>query len=231
VIRPDAPAYDGARRVWNAAIDRRPAAIARCGGVDEVIEALEVARGEGLAVSVRGGGHSIAGHGVIDGGLSIDLGRMREVTVAGETITAGGGALWADVLAATSPHGLATPGAFDPRVGVGGFTLGGGYGMLSRLRGMGCDHLVGADVVTARGELVRAEDDPDLLWALRGAGAGFGVVTSLRLAAGPTRRSSSGSSSTRSISSRGSWAPTCASPASSATRAPRTSGSGRRTWR
>jgi FAD/FMN-containing dehydrogenase len=185
MILPAAAAYDRARRVWNAAVDRRPAGIARCGSAQEVVAALEQARAEGLPVSVRGGGHSIAGHGVVEGGVMIDLGRMRGVTIDGDVLTAGGGALWSDVLARTAPLGVATPGGFDPRVGVAGLTLGGGYGMLSRLRGMACDHLVGADVVLADGTLRRAEDDPDLLWALRGAGANFGVVTALRLRVAP----------------------------------------------
>jgi FAD/FMN-containing dehydrogenase len=185
VILPTAPAYERARRVWNGAIDRRPAAIFRCGSPDEVAHALAYAREQGLAVSVRCGGHSVAGHGVLEGGVMIDVGRMREVTVDGPRLTVGGGALWSDVLERATPAGVATPGAYDPRVGVAGLTLGGGYGMLTRLAGMACDHLEGADLVTASGEKVRAEDDAELLWGLRGGGAHLGVVTALRLRAEP----------------------------------------------
>lgn len=183
MILPSAPAYERARRLWNAGIDRRPAAIAPCASPEDAIAALEFARGEGLPVAVRGGGHSVAGHSMVEGGVVIDLGMLRGVNVVGETLHVGGGALWSDVIAQASPFGLATPGAYDVRVGVAGLTLAGGYGMLTRLSGMACDHLVGADVVTAAGQLLRAEDDDDLLWALRGAGANFGVATTLRFAA------------------------------------------------
>jgi FAD/FMN-containing dehydrogenase len=180
-VRPGDAGYEEARRVFNAAIDARPALIARCAGVEEVRAAIARARGGGLPLSVRGGGHGIAGHAVVDGGVVVDLRGMRAIAVERELATVGGGCTWGELWERVAPLGVATAGGFDARIGVGGLTLGGGYGLLTRMHGLACDNLVGADVVLADGRVVRAEEDPDLLWALRGAGANFGVVTALRL--------------------------------------------------
>jgi FAD/FMN-containing dehydrogenase len=182
VILPADTGYDAARSVWNGAIDRRPAAIARCATAADVVQAIGFARGRGLEISVRGGGHNYAGHAVCDDGLMIDLSRMNAVTVdaAARRAVCGGGATWADVDAATQAHGLATVGGFISHTGIGGLTLGGGLGWLSRKAGLSVDNLLAAEVVTAAGEIVRAsdEEDADLFWALRGGGGNFGVVTS-----------------------------------------------------
>jgi FAD/FMN-containing dehydrogenase len=182
VITPKSAGYEDARRVWNGLIDRRPVAIARCTGAADVAQAIQLARSAGLPLSVRGGGHNVAGSSVCDGGVVIDLSPLREVTVNAGAMRAevGGGALWSDVDQATGAHGQATTGGIISHTGVGGFTLGGGIGWLMRRYGLTCDNLVGAEVVTATGEVVRAEADenPDLLWALRGGGGNFGVVTS-----------------------------------------------------
>ncbi len=173
--------YDDARAIWNGMIDRSPALIVRCAGVDDVVEALEFAREHGLAISTKGGGHNVAGRAVVEDGLMLDLGPMDDVRVDPDLRRAyvGPGARWADVDGATQPHGLATTGGVDSRTGVAGLTLGGGLGYLARTHGLAADNLVGAEVVTAAGEIVRAseDDNPTLLWALRGGGGGFGVVT------------------------------------------------------
>ncbi len=180
------PDYDSARSVWNGAIDRRPAAIARCTTAEQVADGVRFARANGLAIAVRGGGHSYAGHGVCDGGLMIHLGEMKGVAVdaAKRRAVCGGGATWADVDAATQQHGLATPGGFISHTGIGGLTLGGGIGWLTKKAGLACDNLVSAQVVTADGRLLRASSDEnaDLFWALRGGGGNFGVVTSFEYA-------------------------------------------------
>jgi FAD/FMN-containing dehydrogenase len=174
--------YDQARAVYNAMIDRRPAIIAQCVDVADVISAVNFGRDAGLAVAVRGGGHSGPGLGVCDGGLVIDLGRMRGVRVdpAARTVRAEGGCTWGDVDHATHPFGLATPGGMLSTTGVGGLTLGGGVGYLTRAHGLTIDNLLGVDVVLADGRFVTASADqnPDLFWAVRGGGGNFGVVTS-----------------------------------------------------
>jgi len=182
LLLPGDDGYDDARRVWNARIDREPAAIARCAGAADVIAAVEAAREETLELSVKAGGHHVSGSAVCDDGLVIDLSRMDGVRVdpgAGR-VRVGAGATWGDVDHETQAFGLATPGGQDPNIGVAGLTLGGGVGWLSPKYGLACDNLLSADVVTADGELVRAsaEENPDLFWALRGGGGGGGVVTS-----------------------------------------------------
>jgi FAD/FMN-containing dehydrogenase len=189
VIAPGDPEYDTARSVWNGAIDRRPAVIARCSDAGQVAQAIAFARQAGLEISVRGGGHNFAGFAVNDGGLMIDLSAMRQVTVdaAARRARCGGGATWADVDAASQEHGLAVTGGFISSTGVAGLTLGGGIGWLTRAHGLSCDNLVGAELVTADGRTVRASADqnPELLWALRGGGGNFGVVTEFEFALHP----------------------------------------------
>lgn len=182
VLRPEDAGYDAARSVWNGDIDRRPAVVVQCHGAADVAAALEFARDRGLQVAVRGGGHSFAGNAVCDGGLMIDLSPLSSIAVdpAARRATCGGGTTWAALDAATQPHGLAVPGGTISHTGVGGLTLGGGFGWLTAKAGLSADNLVSAEVVTAGGQVVRAAsgDDPDLLWAIRGGGGNFGVVTS-----------------------------------------------------
>jgi FAD/FMN-containing dehydrogenase len=182
IIRPGDEAYDKAREVFNGAIDRRPALIARPTGAADVVEAVNLARERGLLLAVRCGAHSMAGNGVCDDGLVIDLSRMKGVRVdpTARTARANAGALWGEFDRETQLFGLATPGGRVTTTGLGGFTLGGGYGWLSPKFGLTCDNLISADVVTADGRLVTASEDEnaDLLWGLRGGGGNFGVVTS-----------------------------------------------------
>jgi FAD/FMN-containing dehydrogenase len=186
LILPGDTSYALARRVWNAAIDRRPGAILQCADAEDVTHAMRVATEHGLAVTVRGGGHNVAGRALADGALLIDLSRMREVTVDADahTVRVQGGALWHDVDCATARHGLATTGGLVSSTGVGGFTLGGGAGWLMRRHGLAVDNLRGASVVLADGRFVRASPDehPDLFWGLRGAGGGLGIVTDFEFA-------------------------------------------------
>ena len=186
IIEPDDPEFDSARSVWNARFDRRPAAIVRCMDASDVATTLRHARERDLVVAVRGGGHDYSGNSICEGGIQIDLTALDAVTVDGSARRArvGAGVTWGVFDAAAQKHGLATPGGTVSTVGVGGFTLGGGEGWLSRKHGLACDNLVGAEVVTAAGEVVRASQDenPDLFWALRGGGGNFGVVTSFEYA-------------------------------------------------
>jgi FAD/FMN-containing dehydrogenase len=176
--------YDRARRVWNGAVDRRPALIAECIHAADVRAALAYARSAGLSISVRGGGHSLPGHGTCDDGVVIDLRRMNRVAVDRDSriATVGPGTKWGELDRATGPYGLATPGGDTSTVGVAGLTLGGGLGWLSRMYGMTSDNLLAALVVTAEGEELQVDDTThsDLFWALRGGGGNFGVVTELR---------------------------------------------------
>jgi len=181
-ILPAHPEYEEARTVWNGMIDRRPGLIVRCRSVDDVRAAVAFGTRHDLLLAVRGGGHSIAGHGVCDDGLVVDCSRMRDVKVDPEARVArvGPGAIWRDVDGASGAHGLAVPGGLVSSTGVAGLTLGGGFGWLSRAHGLTCDNLLAADVVTAAGDLVRASrrQNADLFWALRGGGGNFGIVVS-----------------------------------------------------
>jgi len=189
VLAPADPGYDDARAVWNAMIDRRPAVIVRCMSTADVIAAVGFARKHGLPASVRGGGHNVAGHAVAEAGVMIDLSLMNGVRVDPDLRRAWveGGATWGVVDAATQAFGLATPGGLISETGVGGLTLNGGIGWLRSRYGLSIDNLVAADVVTAHGRLVHASTDenPDLLWALRGGGGNFGVVTGFEFALHP----------------------------------------------
>jgi len=181
LLRPGEEGYDEARRIWNGAIDRRPALVARCAGADDVAEAVRFARGHGLPVSVRAGGHSIAGHSVCDGGLMIDLSLMKSLRVdpGARMARAAGGVLWSELDKATQPHGLATTGGIISHTGIAGLTLGGGLGHLMRKHGLTVDNLLAVELVTADGEQLRvdAESEPELFWGLRGGGGNFGIAT------------------------------------------------------
>ena len=174
--------YDDARKVWNATVDRRPALIARCRTESDVEAAVRFAAARRMLLSLRSGGHHIAGNAVAEGGLMIDLSAMKTVAVDPDARTArvGAGALLADVDRATQAHGLAVPLGINSTTGVAGLTLGGGFGWLTRRHGMTVDNLLVATVVTADGtvHVVSATSEPDLFWALRGGGGNFGVVTS-----------------------------------------------------
>jgi FAD/FMN-containing dehydrogenase len=189
VLSPDDDDYDEVRRIWNGMFDRRPALIARCLDADDVSAALRFARDTGLRVTVRGGGHNVAGASLADGAVLVDLSLMREVRVdAGRRVAvAAGGCLLRDLDRATTPHGLACPSGVVSHTGLGGLALGGGYGWLARKWGLTCDHIVGAEVVLADGGIVQTSEreEPDLLWALRGGGGNFGVVTRFTLALRP----------------------------------------------
>jgi FAD/FMN-containing dehydrogenase len=182
LLLPGESAYFLARRVWNAAIDRHPSAIMICADAEDVALALRIASEHGVTVTVRGGGHNVAGRAVADGTLMIELSQLRGVTVnsTAKVTTVQGGALWHDVDVATARHGLATTGGLVSSTGVGGFTLGGGTGWLMRRYGLAIDNLQAANVVLADGRFVRAsaEEHTDLFWGLRGGVGGLGVVTS-----------------------------------------------------
>ncbi|MEU9030352.1 FAD-binding oxidoreductase [Streptomyces sp. NPDC048383] len=191
VLTPQDEAYDEARKVHNAMIDRRPAAVARCVNAGDVMAAVGFARENDLDLAVRGGAHSVPGFGTCDDGVVADLSGMRGVRVdpVRGTARAEGGATWGDFNAATHAFGLATTGGIISTTGVGGLTLGGGIGHLARGLGLSCDNLVSADVVTGDGELLVADEEqhPDLFWALRGGSGNFGAVTSFEFRLAPVR--------------------------------------------
>jgi FAD/FMN-containing dehydrogenase len=180
LLEPGNPAYDATRVVWNGMIDRRPALIVRCRNAADVIASVNYARAHRLVIAVRSGGHNVAGYAVCDDGLMIDMSPMNSVWVAPDLGSAGvaGGATWADVDAATTPFGRAAPGGLISATGVAGLTLSGGIGWLRGTRGLSCDNIISADVVTADGRLIQASasENTDLLWALKGGGGNFGIV-------------------------------------------------------
>jgi FAD/FMN-containing dehydrogenase len=182
VLTPESPGYDAARAVWNGMIDRRPGLVVRAVGPADVVRTVQFAREQGLLLALRGGGHNIAGLGVCQGGLVLDLSRMRAVRVdpASRTARVEAGATLADLDHEAQLFGLATPVGINSTTGIAGLTLGGGFGWLSRKHGLTVDNLVSVDIVTAAGELLQASEleHEDLFWAIRGGGGNFGVVTS-----------------------------------------------------
>jgi FAD/FMN-containing dehydrogenase len=181
LIAPSDQGYDEARSVWNGMIDRRPALIARCVDTSDVVAAIGFGRTEGLTVAVRGGGHNVAGNATCDGGLVIDLSKMKAIAIDPDarTVKAQGGLTWGELDGETQAIGLATTGGLVTSTGVAGFTLGGGIGWMMRKHGLACDNLIGAELVTADGQVVRTSEseNAELLWGLRGGGGNFGVVT------------------------------------------------------
>ena len=181
IIGPDHPGFEDARLVWNAMIDRRPGLILRATSTQDVVAAVNAAREHGLTPAVRCGGHNVAGKAMSDGGLTIDLSGLREVSVDAERhlVHAGGGCLLGHVDAATAPHRLIVPAGIMSETGVAGLSLGGGIGWFSRKYGLTCDNFVALELVLASGEVIEvsADSHPDLFWALRGGGGNFGVVT------------------------------------------------------
>ncbi|HYU49780.1 MAG TPA: FAD-binding oxidoreductase, partial [Candidatus Limnocylindria bacterium] len=181
IIGPDHAGYGEARTVWNAMVDKRPGAILRCTSTADVVAAVNVARANGLPPSIRCGGHSVSGKALSDGGLTIDMGGIREVTVDAEhrLVHAGGGCLLGDIDEATAPHGLIVPAGIMSETGVAGLALGGGIGWFSRKHGLTCDQFVSLELVLASGEVINvsATEHPELFWALKGGGGNFGVVT------------------------------------------------------
>src|SRR5207253_2439758 len=182
VIEPDDADYDDARKVYNAMIDKKPRLIARCADVADVISSVNFARKHDLLLAIRCGGHNGGGLGICDDGLVIDLGAIKYTRVdpAARLVTVGGGCTWGDVDHATHAFGLAVPSGVVSTTGVGGLTLGGGLGHLTRKYGLTIDNLISADLVLADGSfaLASAEENPDLFWAIRGGGGNFGIVTS-----------------------------------------------------
>jgi FAD/FMN-containing dehydrogenase len=182
VLDPEHADYDTTRAVHNGLIDRKPALIVRCRTADDVVAALAFARSAGLEVSIRGGGHNVAGRAVTDGGVMIDLAQMKGITVDPDqaTATAEAGVLWAELNDAAAKHGLAVTGGAISTTGIAGYTLGGGLGWLMAKHGLSADNLLGVELVTADGEVLQVDagSHPDLFWALRGGGGNFGVATS-----------------------------------------------------
>ncbi len=197
LITPTDPAYDTERRVWNAMVDRFPALILQCRDTSDIAAGIAFARAHDLPLTVRGGGHGVAGRAVADGGLMIDLSLMKEIVIDPDrhTATVQGGVLWADLDTAGHHAGLATTGGVVATTGVIGLAMGGGLGYLMRPFGLSCDNIIAADVVTADGSLltVDATQHPDLLWALRGGGGNFGVVASMTFQMHPLQQVAGGS--------------------------------------
>jgi FAD/FMN-containing dehydrogenase len=189
VLMPGDPAYDDARSIWNGLIDRHPALIVQCSGAADVVDAVSFAREQGLTLSIKAGGHNVAGNAVNDDGIVLDLSQMRGVHVdpALQTVRVQGGATWGELDRETQLFGLAVPGGVVSTTGVAGLTLHGGLGHLRRKHGLSIDSLVSVDIVTADGQLRRASptENEDLFWAVRGAGSNFGVVTSFEFRAHP----------------------------------------------
>jgi FAD/FMN-containing dehydrogenase len=183
LLRPGDDGYEEARRIHNGLIDKRPSLIVRCLGAADVAAAVDLAREHGLEVSIRGGGHSVAGKSVTDGGLMIDLSLMKGIHVdpVARTVRAQGGVIWRELNRETQVHGLAVTGGVISTTGIAGLTLGGGIGYMMSKFGLSTDNLISAEVVTADGRVRTASDEehPDLFWAIRGGGGNFGVVTSL----------------------------------------------------
>ena len=183
VLRPEQSGYETARRVHNGLIDKRPALIARCRGTADIVDAVTFGRASGLEISIRGGGHNVAGRAVTEGGLMIDLSSMKGIHVdpAARTVRAQGGVTWGEFNRETAVHGLATTGGAVSTTGIAGLTLGGGLGWLMGKFGLAADNLLSVELVTAAGEVlnVSAEEHADLFWALRGGGGNFGVAASL----------------------------------------------------
>jgi FAD/FMN-containing dehydrogenase len=192
LLRPGAAGYEVARTIWNATVDRRPSMIVRCAGAADIVRSVNFARDHGLLLSVRGGGHNVAGNAVCEGGLMIDLSPMRGIRVdpRARTARAEGGCTWRDLDHETAAFGLATTGGIIPTTGVAGLTLGGGLGWLMRKYGLSCDNLLSADVVLASGELVTASptENADLFWGLKGGGGNFGVVPSFQYRLHPVQQ-------------------------------------------
>ena len=190
ITGPGDPGYDDARAVHNGMIDRHPALVIRCESAQEVARCIAFARAGGVPIAVRGGGHNGGGLGVVDDGLVIDLAGLKQVVVddAANTVRVGGGCTWGEVDRATAEYGRATPSGIISTTGVGGLTLGGGLGHLTRAYGLTIDNLIGAEVVLADGSVVwaSADEHPDLFWALRGGGGNFGVVTTFEFRTHPT---------------------------------------------
>lgn len=189
IIQPGDPTYEVARRVYNAQINRRPAVIIRAADAADVMTTVGIARDHHFDLSIRGGSHNVVGFGTNDGGVVLDLSRMKGIRLDLDqrTVRAEGGVTWGDLDHATHPFGYAVPGGIISTTGIAGLTLGGGIGNLTRAYGLSCDNLLAADVVTADGHLVTASpaENPDLYWALRGGGGNFGVVTSFKYRLNP----------------------------------------------
>jgi len=181
VVLPGSAGYDEARKVWNGAIDKRPAMIAYCAGAEDVARAVAFARSRDICIAVRSGGHNVAGLSVCDGGMVIDLSQMKQIEVdpVRRIARAEAGLNLGEFDRATQEHGLATTMGVNSDTGIAGLTLGGGFGKLGRKYGLTCDNLIAAEVVTAEGTILRASatEHPDLFWGLRGGGGNFGIVT------------------------------------------------------
>lgn len=183
LVTPSSESYDAERKVFNAMIDKKPQVIAKCSTAQDIVDALQFGQREGLEISVRAGGHSVAGLSLNDGGIVIDLRQMNqtEVDPAAKTIKVGGGTVWGEFDAACKPHGLATTGGRVTTTGVAGLTLGGGSGWMERRWGLAADNLISVELVTVDGRIINASEDenPELFWGLHGAGANFGIAASL----------------------------------------------------